>query len=172
MIWIVPLAVTGGAVLLASLLRWIHGRRRIARLDWPERFEDWKKLRDHARLYLKKKGWSVQGLVLQGTEMRIKKSDREAGVQFLIAKEHSKTVPYHFLNRLVAAADSQKRPVVLITDFTLPDEVIAQSNSRSVYPVCCRDLARLEELVPTRNQLRKLAAKAAPRKAAPPQISA
>lgn len=169
--WISFSAVCAGGLLVLIMRRSLI-RRRIARLEWPDRFGDWKTLRHYSCVFLKMNGWQYTTRVVRATEGDLNKSGRWAAVQFLIEREHSKNLPYHFLNNLAANVERFNRPVVLITDFRLPDEVVVRSKIRHVYPVHWKDLERLDDLVPTLKEFRKLHRKERRPKPTRPQISA
>jgi hypothetical protein len=111
-------------------------------------------MRRYCIVFLRNSGWDVQRPARRPAEMNIRKGAYDIAIQFLIKRHHSVTLPDHFLSSLALGPLKLERPFVLITDFLLPGDVITKSNDQRVYPIHYKNLARLEELAPTKKQFK------------------
>lgn len=138
-----------------ALAFWIR-RRRILQLDWPERFSNLRKLRRYSAIYLTKNGWLVGPRRDRQAEFIISKPSHSIGVQLLIENEYYSRIPDHFVNSLVLASNTYRMPFILITDFQLRREVVEQCHKRKVFPIFYKDLGKLESMVPSMEEFKRL----------------
>ena len=109
----------------------------------------------YSKIFLRKHGWRVRSALSPPADFIINKPSFEAGVTFLVERDYWSRIPDHFLTRLAVGVVKRGRPMVLVTDFGLDEEVVARSNKRDVYPVYYKDLGKLDSLLPTTKQFRQ-----------------
>jgi hypothetical protein len=134
----------------------VHARRRILYLEWPERFHHWQKMCNYSKIFFRHNNWDVRQSGAPEAEIIIGKPSHIVGVQFLIEKDYYPHLPEHFINKLAVGVQKRKRPVALVTDFKLREDIVLLCNKRKVYPIFYKDLMKLDVIVPTKEQFRRL----------------
>ena len=153
--WGVAASITGA--LAYAFLVGRRARRRILSLDWPEKFQSWRKLRRYCRLFLKSRGWDVRTCARpMGAELIARKPPYEVAVQILLNQNFYAHMPWDFLQSSARRAERDKIPVALVTDFAVTENLRDTCQRRRVYPLHYKELRDLENLVPSKREFRKL----------------
>lgn len=152
-------------LLFLGFYAWIQERRRIIRLEWPKQFQDGRKMKRYCRFFLRKGGWHVRIFGGQHRiELIITNLSHDIAVGILPEKYYFGTRffwnnPSYFITDYASSAEKFKRPLMLVTDFILDGDIIAQCNSRMVYPVFYKDLVHFERIVPSKKQFAETVAR-------------
>ena len=153
---IIAVAVLFVSVLALAIVARRRQTRRIVNLDWPERFKNWQTMSGYCKRFLRHNGWNVRACSSADADMLVSKRPHHLVVNLLIEKDHYPTIPEHFLNRSTLAQARRKRPVAVVTDFNLPDDVTERCRRRQIYPIYYKDLASLDKLVPPLAKFHKI----------------